>query len=308
MRIAARAAAAYGAELTVGMRTASHYTDGFAPVTSMIGSHHLFTDVHGYGFHQTLGLNTMSLVLGGLSADSLLKGVYSHRRPVPAGATSVTPAIRTELLHEAALRRSLFRREMAEMRPRSVEEWTQLWPFQMRKHGANVDGNRRLFAIHEPYHCNGVLDVAASAPIEWKTHRRLFREAMRPLLQRAKLIPHTSYYFPVFGRAMNTLLVPGLAAARGVRALATRESRARQAPWPSWSSVAKSSAARELRKACPLSDSPLREIFRSTSPDEIDSVVEGWYSLRRLLLLQLAYTSSRWPVYGVVGLDEVPRR
>ena len=295
VRIASRVAQRHGVKHVVGQREPSHYMVGMGPVASMIGCHHMFTDVHGYGFHQTLEIEKAPIVLGGLSADSLLKGVYSSKGAIPKNAPPVDGSIRPELLMEAKERRSKFLREVREIRPSTADEWAQLWPFAMRKHGANVDGNRRLFVAHEVFHANGVLDVAAAAPLEWKKGRRLFRAATRPFLRRTMFVPHAHYYFPAFGGALNLALLPALSAARGLRAIATGEIRTRQAPWPTSSSLVKSAAAAKQRKAHPIWDSPLRSIFLPATPTEIDSAVSKWYSMRRLLLLQFTYLTSAFP-------------
>ena len=294
-RIASRVAKRHGVKHIVGQRKPSHYVDGMDPVASMLGCHHMVTDVHCYGFHQTLEIEKTPIVLGGLSADSLLKGIYSRKGAIPKNAPPVDGSIRPELLMEAKERRSKFLREVREIRPSTANEWAQIWPFAMRKHGANVDGNRRLFATHEVFHANGVLDVAAAAPLEWKKGRRLFQEATKPFLRRTMFVPHANYYFPAFGRALNYALVPVLAAARGLRAVAMGEIRARQAPWPTSSSIVKSAAAAKKRDAHPVCESPLRSVFVPAPPAEIESAVSKWYSMRRLLLLQLTYLTSAFP-------------
>ena len=290
-RIAARVARAHGAEHILALRTPTHYTDGFRTVSAMMGSHHLFTDVHGFGLHEKVGLNAMPIVIGGLSSDSLLKGTYVSKPPVPVKARSVDSLIRKDLLDEAHLRREAHRRELEAIRPRSAREWSYLWPFSMRKHGGNVDGNRRLFAIHEPYHCNAALDIAAATPVEWKLRRRLFVEAMKPFFRQTRFVPHADYLFPAFGAEVNMALRPGLAVARGIRAIAKGETRVRQRSWPTWGSVANSAEARTIREQWPLRESPIREAFGPQRADAVDSEIGTWYSLRRLALMQLVYLS-----------------
>ncbi len=203
--------------------------------------------------------------------------------------------MREDLVAAVAERRAAFRHRLAEIRPESAAEWERVWPFSMRRHAANVHGNRRLFAAHEAFHCNAVLRVAAAAPVRWKKDRALFHRAMRPFFARTWHVPHARWRYPYFGRAANLALLPGLAAVRGVRALATGELRARQGPWPKWSHVADSPAADELRRAHPLLASPLAEVFAPGATEDAvaRAVRDGWHPLRRLIVLQAAYLLAR---------------
>lgn len=289
VRVARAAAEAYGATLTFGERTPDHYADGLESVAAMIGSHNNFMDVHGWGFHQRLGLRDFPVVLGGLSSDSFLKATHASDPPAP-DAFPLPPAsiIRPELLEQVVARRLAFRRWLAELRPATATEWEKLWPFTQRKHSANLHGNRRMFASQEPYHANAIVALAAAVPTEWKRHRRLFHAAMKPLFRRSWTVPHAGWRFPYFGAAANLPLTAGLRITRGVRALVTGQVRARQQPWPKWRVVARSDAATaRLRQ---YADSPLREVFTDPSPDAIIASIRGeWHPLRQLLLLQLGY-------------------
>lgn len=292
VRVARAAAARYGATLRVGIRGPRHYLDGFEAAAGIVGSGHLFVDVHGYGLHESLGLGSLPLVVGGLSSDSLLKGVYERRRggaevPVPAVA-----GVQAELLSEAARRRTVFRDSLAELRPQSADEWDTLWPFSMRKHGGNLDGNRRLFRSHEPYHATAVLRVAAAAPIEWKRHRRLFLRAMRPFLRPAWAVPHAEYRFPYFGRWGSAALLPVLAVARGARALATGEIRARHRPWPKWTRLAADALSAPGWSLAEATASPIGVILAEPDPQRLGPLVGGWYALQKLMLRQLAHVTT----------------
>ncbi|HEX8692422.1 MAG TPA: hypothetical protein VF746_08395 [Longimicrobium sp.] len=296
VRIARAVARAHGAELVVGRRSPTHYMDGFEAVASLVGGHHLFMDVHGYGFQDRLGMRDLPVVFGGLSSDSLLKSQYGvERRPGPRPPVAVPrePMLREEVLREVEARKTAFRDWLAEMRPETADEWRVLWPLGMRKHGGNLDGNRRLFRSHEVYHAAAVVKLAAAVPPAWKRHRRLFHLAMRPFFAKTRWVPHGSVRYPAFGRWANLLLVPGLAAARGARAVLSGELRARHRPWPKWSSVALSPEADRARREHPLLQSPLAEIFIPAPPEEVDAAVRRWYPLRQLILLQLAYLTRK---------------
>ena len=291
VRIARRVARAYRAELVVGRRGPAHYLDGFEDVASAIGAHHLFMDVHGYGFHRSLGMRELPIVLGGLSSDSLLKSEYGAR-PGSRAPVDVPrePMLREELVREARARKTAFRDWLAELRPETADEWRVLWPFSMRKHGGNLDGNRRLFRSHEVYHATGVLRVAAAVPPDWKRHRRLFHLAMRPFLARTRWVPHANLRYPAFGRWANLLLVPGLAAGRGVRAVLTGQTRARHRPWPKWGTVARSAEAERAWREHPVTESPLAGLFDPPA-EQVATALRRWSSLHQLMLLQLVHLS-----------------
>ncbi|HEX7240573.1 MAG TPA: asparagine synthase-related protein, partial [Longimicrobiaceae bacterium] len=303
VRVARAVARAHGAALSFGRRHPAHYLRGFDDVAALVGSQHLFMDVHGYGFHDALGLRDLPVVLGGLSSDSLLKADKEGESRSGSAATAEeiraelpsTALLREELVQAVAERRAALRRRLAEIRPGSAPEWERIYPFSMRKHGANVHGNRRLFAAHEAYHATAVLRVAASVPAGWKRDRALFHRAMKPFFARTWSIPHARYRFPYFGRAANLLLLPPLAAARGVRALATGEVRARQGPWPKWSRVAGSAEAAARGERSPVLASPLASAFvPGASEEEIGRAVRSeWHPLRRLMLLQLSYLLAK---------------
>nr|WP_240978493.1 asparagine synthase-related protein [Longimicrobium terrae] len=294
VRVARAAAKAYGASLTFGQRTRDHYVDGLQPVSSIIGAHNNFMDVHGWGLHERLGIRDLPVVLGGLSSDSFLKAEHAPSvAPSDSFELPAASAIRPELREAVITRRLEFRRWLAEVRPSSAAEWERLWPFTQRRHSANLHGNRRLFASHEVYHANAVVAIAAAVPPAWKQHRRLFHLAMKPLFRRSWHVPHARWRFPYFGAAANLPLSAGLRVTRGVRALLTGEVRARQQPWPKWRVVARSDAATRAMAALPPLDTPLRAIFTEQSAEALAASIRAeWHPLRELFLLQLAFLAT----------------
>ena len=289
VRVARAAARAYGATLTFGQRTPDHYIEGLEPVARMIGAHNNFMDVHGWGFHERLGLREFPVVLGGLSSDSFLKAEHAPDHPAP-GEFRLPPAsiIRPELLEQVVARRLAFREWLSGFRPATASEWEKLWPFTQRRHSANLHGNRRMFASHEPYHAVALVTLAASIPAEWKRHRRLFHAAMKPLFRRSWAVPHSRWRFPYFGMAANLPLTVGLRITRGARALVMGQVRARQQPWPKWRTVARSELG--TARLHQYVDSPLREVFTNPAPDAVIQSIRGeWHPLRQLILVQMAY-------------------
>lgn len=286
VRVARAAARAHGVEDVVfGRRAPEHYAEGFADVATLIGAHNLATDVHGWGFHARLGIDRLPVVLGGFSADSLLKGGYARAGgPISLRLRGIRPA----LLAEASARHEAYRATIAALRPDSADEWYRIWPLGGRKHAANVDGNRRLFASHEPFHANAVVRVAAETPLAWKRRRRLFHAAFRPLLRPSWHVPHARSRFPWFGANANVALGFLLRTGRGVRDLARGELRARQAPWPKWSSVAGAQATARLWERVPPARSPLAEIFDLAGDDIRPEVRRHWHPLQQMMLLQMS--------------------
>jgi hypothetical protein len=291
VRVARDAARAYGAELTLGARQPDHYLDGLEAVAPLLGSGQLFMDVHGYGFHESLGLRELPIVLGGLSSDSFLKAQHAPPATAPGAPfpVPVAPALRADLLQAVAERRTVFRRWLEEFRPTTAQEWEKLYPFTQRKHAGNFHGNRRLFASHEPYHSVAVVALAGAVPLRWKQGRALFHQAMKPLFAPSWHVPHARWRYPYFGRAANLPLTVGLRVARGVRAVLAGEVRARQGPWPKWRSVVESPAMTEKRRAYPVTGSPIAAAFNATREEEVERAVAQWHPLQQLLLLQLSY-------------------
>lgn len=285
VRIARAVARAYGATHHVGMRRPDHYAAGFDSIAPMLGSHHSFIDVHGFGLSTQLGLDHLPLVIGGLSADSLLKRNYAEDEATPWRSTRL-PGV-PEALHAAVdERRAAFREALRQLRPRTSKEWMWVWPMALRKHGGNVDGNRRMFRSWEAFHATAVLEVAAATPAAWKERRRLFHAAVKPLLARSWWLPHGEYRIPYFSSTVSAALLPALAVGRGIHALRHGELRVRHRPWPKWRTVAGS----------PLMLQRERELLaRSALPAAlgVDALTSTqWYSLHRMLFTQLALAQS----------------
>lgn len=295
VKVAQAVARAYGATCTFGARQPDHYVNGLEPVARMIGGHNNFMDVHGWGFHERLGIRDLPVVLGGLSSDSFLKAAHAPDTSADVERFDLPNAevIRPEMREAVVERRLRFRRWLAEFRPRTATEWERLWPFTQRKHSANGHGNRRLFAAHEVYHAVAVVTLAASVPQDWKHNRKLFHAAMKPLFRRSWYVPHARWRFPFFGHAANLPLSAGLRVTRGVRAVLTGQVRARQQPWPKWRTVVRSDAAERIQRERPAWETPLREIFVDATPDELRASVRQWQPLRELMLMQLAYLAER---------------
>lgn len=304
--VARKVARAYGAGLTFGRRHPEHYLQWFEPVAAAIGSQHRFMDLHGYMFHDTLGIRELPVVLGGYSSDALLKAQYATAKAAGtrppkrlSGENNALPvpgvaAIREELLQEIANRREQRHRQVMEVRPGSAGEWFHLWPFSMRRPSANLHGNRRLFHIHEPFMSNAVVKLAASVPQTWKRNRRLFHHAMRPFLTKSWYIPHARARFPFFGFYSNLALGAGVKLARNIHDGLTGTLGVHQGGWPETRELVRSGLMARKSRQYSIWDSPVRCIFEPGSPDEIERAVrEEWSPNQQFLLLELAFLSRR---------------
>jgi len=294
VRTARAVARRHGSELVVGLRAPDHYLAGLGRVAAAIGSQHFFADVHAFGFHERLGLRDLAVVLGGLSANTLLKGRY-HRPGVPTAPLPVLrePLLREELVQAVAERRDQFRRRLRAIRPESANEWMVVYPFAARNFGGNLHGHRRLFRSHEPYHARAVLEVAAGVPIGWKRGGVLFREAMRPFFTRTWAIPHARGSFPYFPRPVNLLLTPWREAGRGIRTVLSGELGRHQGPWPRWERLLDSPAGEAARRAHPVVETSLAGLFAVNEAVTIEAATARWAPFRRLMLLQLAVLLGR---------------
>lgn len=298
VKVARRVAAAYGGDLIVGIRHPEHYMRGMETAAKVVGSQHRFIDVHGFGFHRDLELDQVPVVLGGYSADSLLKAQYAKvklprgQRSTGSGATVTIPklaGVRNELLIEVADRRERWRQRLLEYRPNSADEWLSLWPFSLRKTSSNLHGNRRLFRIHEPFMCNRVVKLAAVVPRKWKRKRRLFLAAFRRYLAPAWHIPHARSLFPYFGFYSNLVLGAGVRFGRHVRARASSTTGVHHGPWPDRDVEVRSGLMAEKRWAYPVTGTTLEQLFSGTAAEYESIVRDGWTANQQFLLLELAY-------------------
>jgi hypothetical protein len=306
VRSARRVARAYGASLAFARRPPGHDIAHFETVAALVGTQNHFVDVHGYGFHVSLGIAEMPVVLGGFSADALLKADNlppgARKRVLRGGAPGIRPVapvalpgVRAELLRAAAGRRDEFRRTLAAFRPVSGDEWSFIYPFTMRKYAANLHGNRRLWRAREPFMSNAVVKIAASVPQAWKAERRLFHRAFRPLLAPSWYVPHTRNRLPYFPHAVNVAARPLLGLARDARALLTGTLRENQESWPVWGELVESPEARAALLRYPAARSAMSRLFDHDGAQRTLEGTGGWTPLRRLALLQLSYLTGERP-------------
>jgi asparagine synthetase B (glutamine-hydrolysing) len=302
VRSARRVAHAYGASHTFGLRDSIHDLRHFEEVSALVGANNMFVDAHTFALHDSLGLQRLPVVLGGFSSDALLKGDNvslraqralrrGKRAPSRTWRPAELPGVPSELLAAAAERRNAFQARLAEIRPESADEWARIYPFTMRKYAANVHGNRRLFRTHEPYMCTRMVELAAAVPQSWKIDRRLYWEAVRPLLARSWYVPHSRNRFPFFPHAVNRFARPALGTVRRVRALLTGRVGSNQESWPIWEELVETPLMGEKLERYPLAGSRAGAAM-SRAPEDLARDLPRWPALNRLILLQLTYLTS----------------
>lgn len=298
VRVARSVANAYGAELTVGIRHPEHYLRGMETAAKLVGSQNRFIDVHGYGFHKDLALDEFPVMLGGYSADTLLKGQYSRTKLPKSQEAFGTdeapriprlPGVRAEHLQEVASRRERWRQRLLQYRPTTADEWVNLWPFSMRRASANFHGNRRLFRSHEPFMCNRVVKLGTVVPASWKKRRRLFLAAFRRNLAPAWHVPHARSLYPYFGFYPNLLLGAGVRFGRHLRARASSTVGVHQGPWPDRAVEVRSGQMTEKRWSYPIAGTALEQLFSGTASEYEAAIRAGWTANQQLLLLELVY-------------------
>ena len=203
-RTAAHAASMLGARLHILARSPDHYLNHMAAACRLIGSGHQCKHAHMLNIAGGHNLRRYDAVVGGLLADSLLKGAQApqwpssgrleylprigRRRAPPFKYQEIRPFQRP--LSEAIFqRRKAHHARVAEYRPESTTEWCHLWPMTQRNGSANLLCNRRLFASHEPFAAHAVVKASAAIPLQWKLNRNLFWRIARPLLRETRHLP-----------------------------------------------------------------------------------------------------------------------
>src|SRR5690606_11613070 len=60
-------------------RLRTHYLDILRAAANLVGTGHQYVHAHSLGFHASAGLSGFNAMLGGFSADALLKGLYLRK-------------------------------------------------------------------------------------------------------------------------------------------------------------------------------------------------------------------------------------
>lgn len=218
-RIARRASSVYGMRHQIALRDPDHYLGALPECARLLGSQDFFVHAHAYGFQEKLGLDGYDVVLGGLTADAFCKSSHLpkskirgvtlsiKKRPANKDHTNPNGALIEEIateVHQRHIERNSF---LAQIRPKSYNEWCELWPSHSNTNISNLATNYRIFQHYEPYIAPGVVKLMAAVPSEWKINRKLFHAAMKPILKKSWYLGHTDYIYPYFGLWLNAPLL-----------------------------------------------------------------------------------------------------
>jgi len=279
-RVARKAAAIHGARFRFFERSPTRYLDVLPQCSDLVGCGAEYTHVHTWGFHETAGLAQYTAVFGGLYSDALFKG--SHV-PKWKGLRYLPFLPRFSEKHETQYRHlstgilendvfeALERRRREHMalvrtlRPRSANEWFELWPSSMNRMSPNLHGNRRLFRSYEPFISCEAVKLSARIPQEWKLNRRLIQRMAKPLLKASRFLPHADGWLPYYpwpvNMAIRAVTFPVFTAAQKTGLV-----RGSQGPWCDWNAVMSSEAWRKR-----VADA----VDRASFPEEVFTLPAG---------------------------------
>ncbi len=277
---------AQGAQWIPIHRSPTHYLDHALQAVRLCESHNFFLNAHLLGFEHHFPAGTR--MLGGVAADSLLKG-YGIRRRSKFG---ITLRIDSEdwgearehrgkpFRQEVMNRRMLFNERLKELRPDSWAEWHNLFPACMHSDFTFNIVNRRIFPSYEPFADSQIIKLASCIPQKWKIDRRLYHQAMRPAFKDTWRIPHSEGWYPYFGNAPNIPIRIMRKAVKRFRNAGAGHGTASSGPWPNWSDVV---THPKFKALCP-------------STDEILDCIPCNDNKRLLQTLLTAYNENPCPV------------
>lgn len=286
-RIAGDIARRYGAEHRIGIRSPDYYQNHMEACARLGGSQNEWRSFHALGMNREFHLDEYAAILDGWWADALLKGYWIFTESSSLKGVPLTPSrianrriglsgdlehrygsflldrgvfspIETPLnpdIHAAVAGRIRRRVEaLSEIRPDSAEEWLYVWPLTQNQGSQNFLGHRRLFRHYSIYLDQRIAKIGSAVPQEWKINRRLFHEAVKPLLRKSRFAVHPSGALPWFGEEAN---IPVRLAVRSWWKLMKTlriDPLPSDFPWPDWKRVSDSesmsAAAMTLEPYC----------------------------------------------------------
>lgn len=252
-KIARRVSEIYKMNLKMNLRSETYYLDIMPEASDLVGGGHQFCHAHSLGFVDKCRLNKFSAVFGGFLADSLLKACF-HRKSrwhykypfLPeffVEKETRTKPVKSSVFKPSVLRRIDRRREehmkrVKQIRPTTAHEWFVLWPTTMRIAMPNFYLTRRLFRSYEPFLANDVVKISAAVPTNWKLNRRLFRIAMKPMLEKSKWLFHGEGWLPYFPWWFNAPLHCVAFTMRRLLSVLGVD-RSNQKSWSDWNEISK---------------------------------------------------------------------
>lgn len=216
--IASRVAKALGLPWTFVMLKPAGYVSNLAEGAFLAGSTGILFASHFVGQNFDSTCLSSSLVFGGFKADTFLKAYkYPIKYRVPgvplefidvATNSSDSPAaayVDAEIVTEVKSRRESHSRRVQALRPTSYKAWRKFWPLTQDRELPYFTANRRMFHSVEPFMSPGVVQVAASVPVEWLLNRKLFHATTKKHLRKLWWMPHGDGRYPAFGYRFNLL-------------------------------------------------------------------------------------------------------
>lgn len=306
--IAKQASEAYGATFKLITRDKRMYVDMVPAVTRMTGSGAQYFHVHTYGLHKTWSFNQYDALFGGLLADALLKGSHIRKLKgsnlvpfipqVKRSSFSFAAPISHPLLHDET-KQALQKRKTAHLayirtfRTASAEEWFELWPANMNVNIPNVHGNRRLFRSYEPFMCHAAVKISARAPQSWKLNRRLFQQAVKPLLEPTKWLFHGEGKLPYYPWYVNMFVHGGVWGYRTVKEKLTKSGKY-EGPWFDWQAILNSAETKALLRANAAGNIRIAAIMKDVDDDPEQFFYSGKLNfVQQLNYLQLLHEANR---------------
>lgn len=249
-RIAERIAAQLGVDWRMIQRQPTHYLDHMQNSVRLSEWHRLFVHDHAVGLIDDWPFGFR--VLGGHLADTFTKGNYVPRiglarvtfgipHPSPRDMWTQRASPPDDVLH----RRLVHTDKLVRMRPHSATEWSRLWPSSQLISIGHFAANRRQCCIYEPFIDAAIVKLSAQSPQRWKVNRKLFRAAMKPLLEPTRNIPHPSGMYPYHGLLVNAFLQITARSWAKIRPKAYHLSGRQMhndGPWPDWDRLTTSPA------------------------------------------------------------------
>jgi len=219
-KLATLTARSYESNLEIAYRPAEHFIDYLEERAHLTGTQHECIHSHTYGIVDRYHLNTYDAVIGGYSADALLKGDTLTPKFKIAGLSlffddkalqpdnvitnrKLAQAVGKSTLHALVHRYENHLRRLASLRDNSYAEWMWIYPMTMRKSAGHFICNRRLFRTYEPFMGSDIIKLSAVIPQRWKTNRKLFQRSVFSFLSPSWYIPHVMGHLPYFKTSTN---------------------------------------------------------------------------------------------------------
>lgn len=286
--IAKQVAERFDANFNMVKRPPNYYLDVLVECNNLVGSGSQSTHVHTYGFHKNCSFDKYSAIFGGLFSDALLKGsrirkIKGHwrvpfmpqlkRRNDYHNEDLSSMYLDESILKELTERHRVHYKWIYSMRPKSADEWFELWPSSMNFNIPNLHGNRRLFRSYEPFMSSQVVKIAATVPQSWKLNRRLFHHMTKPLLKEIKEIPHSDGWVPYYPWYINSFIYGMKFSCRELtKKLGIR--REYQGPWSDFQALMTSSKWKEMVLYY-MDNARGSEIIKEVFSTEITNVFES---------------------------------